>query len=255
MPSDSSAALSGLSRPCWCSRSPSRPAALAFHGEAAAGEGQVDGVVQRGGVAGLADRLQRGGDVCPVVAHHRRPRADLAGAGGRGGVGPDVVVEPPGPDLLAHPEHLGGLARIGELAEHAVVRADLVRPGPGAAIAADADDAVIPLAQHRRGPQQRAVPYALPLDLRVKGERALAPARGEAEVDGVAELVTAEAEPQRYRLGAHDALYGVSPLAHGPPGRLGTRPERRRQAALPGKGGDRPVASSVGQQPQRPVQA
>ena len=125
---------------------------------------------QGGGGAGLADRLQRGGDVCPVLTHHRR--------------------------LLAHPEHLGGLAGIGELAQHAVIRPDRLRLGPRAAIAADADDTVVPFAQHRSRPQQRAVPDALPLDLRVQGESALAAAHREAEVDGVAEIIPAETEPQ-----------------------------------------------------------
>src|SRR5205823_13204157 len=110
--------------------------------------------------------------------------------------GPDVVVEPPGPDLLADPEHLGRLAGIGELAQHAVIWPDLVRPGPRAAIVPDTDDAVVPFAQHRHRPQQRAVPDAFPLDLRVQGESALAAAHREAEVDGVAEIIPAEAEPQ-----------------------------------------------------------
>ena len=57
-----------------------------------------------------------------------------------------------------------------ELAQHAIMRPDLLRLGPRAASAADADDAVIPLAQHRRRPRQRAAPDGLPLDLRIQGE-------------------------------------------------------------------------------------
>jgi hypothetical protein len=41
---------------------------------------------------------------------------------------------------------------------------------------ADADDAVVPFAQHCRRPQQRAVPAAFPRDLGVQGESALAAA-------------------------------------------------------------------------------
>jgi len=54
---------------------------------------------------------------------------------------------------------VGGLTGIGELAQHAVIRPDRLRLGPRAAITADADNAVVPFAQHCTRPHQRAAVY------------------------------------------------------------------------------------------------
>src|SRR5580692_6152922 len=165
-------------------------------GERAAGERAVYGLVERGHVADFADCLKRGGHVGAVMTQHRRARADLAGPGGRSRIGAELVVEPPGPDPVSQAQQLRGTLRVGELAEHAVVLPDRERLRPLSVVVPDADEAAQAIAQHRRRPQQRPVPYALPLDLRVAGECRLSALR-QAQVDGVAEVVLAEAQLER----------------------------------------------------------
>ena len=61
MPSESSAAASGPQQPVLVQPQPQPSLAFARDRDPAAGEGQLDRLVEGGGVAGLADRLQRGG--------------------------------------------------------------------------------------------------------------------------------------------------------------------------------------------------
>ncbi len=228
---------------------------ISFDADLAAGEGAVDRRVQGCGVADLADGLQRRRHVGPVGAEDQGPGADLAAAGGGGGVGPDVVIEPPGPDPLTQAEYLGRALRISELAQHAVVRPDGIVLRPGAVVAPDADDAVAPVAEQGRRPERWPVPDALPLDLRIPGERSLATAGRKAEVDGIAEIIPGEPQPQADRLGPDGALHRVTAFPYRSPGLLRAGPQRRRQATLAGQRSHGPVPCRASKQAQRPVQA
>jgi hypothetical protein len=106
------------------------PAGVVDDVDAATGKRRVDRGVEGRVVADLADRLRGGREVGAIVAEDRGAGADVSGAGRRLGVGAHVVVEAPGPDLLAQPEQVGRALRVGVLAEHAVVRA-AATPGTG----------------------------------------------------------------------------------------------------------------------------
>jgi len=84
---------------------------------------------------------------------------------------------------------------------------------------------MVPVAQYRRRAKQRSVPYAFPLDLRIQCERALPAAHREAEIDGVAEVIAAEAEPQRYRF-AEFSTASVAITSLTVPGSLWSRDRR-----------------------------
>jgi hypothetical protein len=78
---------------------------------------------------------------------------------------------------------------------------------------------------------------------------------GGPEVDRVPEVVAAESEPQRDRIGADRALHRVPAFADRAADLLGPGPQRGGQPALARECRHRAVARGVGQQPQRPVQA
>jgi hypothetical protein len=166
------------------------------HREPRPREGVVDGRVQGVGVPDLADRLQRRREVGAVVVEHRGAGAH-PGLARRGvGVGAEVVVEPPRADALPQQQHLGRDPRVGERGEHAVGGGDAVRlPAPGAALVARAHHRPRPVGEQGGLPEHRAAPHALPLELGVAVEHRVG-GDGHAEVEGVAELVAREAEPQ-----------------------------------------------------------
>jgi hypothetical protein len=80
----------------------------------------VHGTVERGGVAHLADRGDRGRQIRTVVAQHRRVTADLRRAGRGERVGAEVIVEAPRSHLLAQHERFGRVPWVGPVRHHAV---------------------------------------------------------------------------------------------------------------------------------------
>ncbi len=99
------------------------------HGELAVAVFDVDtrarkGVLNRGierrPIADLANGLQRGRQIAAIVREHRRARADLRVARGRVGIGAKVIVEAPGPHLLAERQQFRCAIRVGHHREHAL---------------------------------------------------------------------------------------------------------------------------------------
>ena len=117
-------------------------------------------------VADLADGLQRRRQVCAVMAEHLECES-LSGSRAPVPARPCARgVEPPRPDALAQQEQVRRDLRIGELAEHAVVRLNrVVHREPRAVVVPAPYDAAATVGQQwLRG--HRAAPRALDLDLR-----------------------------------------------------------------------------------------
>ena len=87
------------------------PAARRGDLDATARKSMADRLLQRLRVAGLADRLQRGGQVSAIVTQHGGAGADLGGARRGLRVGPQLVIEPPEPDPLAQDQQFRGPLR------------------------------------------------------------------------------------------------------------------------------------------------
>jgi len=121
----------------------------------AARERQLDRLVEGSLGPDLADGLKRCRDIGTVRAEDRRTGADLDASCGCGGVGTEVVVEAPRAEPVPDGQEFGGALGVGELAEHAVERLQVMSaPLPVAVIGTDSHLAVDPLHQQRGRPQE-----------------------------------------------------------------------------------------------------
>src|SRR5687768_9690967 len=96
------------------------------HRNRRSGEGVVNSIRERVGVANFLDGLQRRGHVSAIVSEYRCVRADLRQARRSLRVGAEVIVKTPRSNLLTQSEHFGCIFRIGKLRHHAVEARELI---------------------------------------------------------------------------------------------------------------------------------
>ncbi|MNP06866.1 hypothetical protein D3C76_988670 [compost metagenome] len=214
-----------------------------FHGEASArlevelqtrtGECVADRRLQRLGIADLADGLQCGGEVAAVVVQHRRARAQLRLARRGIGVGAEVVVEAPATDMVAQAQRLRAVGAAADLAEHAVEGRHVLFENPPVASVATAQHRPVAVHQQRRRAMEWAGPDAFALDFRVQAEGAAHRRRRQAEGDGVAEVLSSEAEAQAHHIAARAALDFHFARTHAARMAFRPGPEGRLQPAFP----------------------
>jgi hypothetical protein len=141
------------------------------------------------------------------MAENRRIGADLRPARGGVAIGPQMIVEPPVAHALAQQQQLERLARVAAMGHHAVGRRQMgERLPPFALLVANAHARSIARREHVAAAQCLAGPLAFDLDFRVARERR---GRGlrQAEIDGVAVIVTRKAELEADRGFPNGALH------------------------------------------------
>ena len=210
--------------------------------------------VQQIAVADFHDGAPCRRQVAAVVGEHRRARAHLRHPGRRGSIAAHRVVEAPAAHLLAQHQRFRGTLGIGAR-EHAVERWQMAFDDlPGAAFVACAHHAAPTINHGAAVVPERAVPDGFALDLRVLAEHRARHRRRQAVVDGVAEVVASEAQPQAHGFAPRAALHRMVATLDGARELLRPGPKRRLQPAFAGQSLDGVAEGGLREQAQGAMQ-